>query len=86
MPIKQNGTKLVFGFAQHDTIVENISEILRLSLWIMGSGMTKTEVEIACLLQAFVLILCKYCLSFYITAPAFFQYGRLYSVELQGVW
>jgi hypothetical protein len=42
VPIKQNGTKLVFGFAQHDTIAENISEILRLSLWIMGSGMTKT--------------------------------------------
>jgi hypothetical protein len=45
VPIKQNGTKLVFGFAQHDTISENISEILRFFLWIMGIGMTTSEVQ-----------------------------------------
>jgi hypothetical protein len=29
VPIKQNGTKLVFGFPQHDAIAETISGILR---------------------------------------------------------
>ena len=28
----------------------------------------------------------KYCLFFYITTPSLLKYGRLYSVEIQGLW
>ena len=42
--------------------------------------------KLACFLQAFVLILCQYCLFFHITTPSLLQFDRLYSVELQGVW